>query len=513
MRTRMHKLSVIPMQYSDITLSARNARNQPLLIAMPIDSLKSLSRLLLLAVLTGSLCLRSSWVHAQDDVADVVIVGAGLSGLSAAYHLKKSGKTAVILEMSPHIGGRIRTASYPGNAHAEVGLEEFWENNPALEIMRELNVPLETSYSGFSSFYFQGKLYPFTHDSNLEFLKSVLDAGEMQAYQKWDKKMAELYRQIDSRPLPESLLALKELSFADWIKTTSGLPPKVQELVRIETEPEYATSWQKISALDGIAEWHLFSGEGLAPRHVVGGNQRAAEAIADFVGKNNIRLNQLVTHIKSTDSGVEVTATDQASFQQHVFRAKYAITAIPLFRLNDIQFSPPLSADRQQAIRTQSGGAYFTAHVVVDEKAKRFWTVEEESILPIISDGPLGVIYEGKSDDHQDAILNLLVTGADAERFNARISSPDDIQESLISAFEKQWPGFKESVKQMTFYRYHPRAIASWPVGRSRFDRLSDALRQPQGRIYFAGDFTENTHSDGAASSAIRAVKGILQQN
>jgi monoamine oxidase len=116
----------------------------------------------------------------------------------------------------------------------------------------------------------------------------------------------------------------------------------------------------------------FFSGEGLAPYHVAGGNQRAAQAIADFIGNDKIRLNQLVTHIKSTNTGVEVTTTDLGTFQQHVYRAKYVITAVPLFRLNDIQFNPPLSSDRKQAIQTQSGGAYFTAHVLVDNKASHY---------------------------------------------------------------------------------------------------------------------------------------------
>lgn len=474
--------------------------------------IRKTSRFLLFALLICSFCLRSDWVLAQEEVADVLIVGAGLSGLSAAYHLKKVGKSAVILEMSPRIGGRIRTASYADNAHAEVGLEEFWENNPAIEILQELNIPLETSYTSFSSFYYQGRLYPFTHDSNLEFLSSFIGADEMLAYQAWDSKMAELYRQLEQRPVPEALMALQDVSFADWIHASSGLSPKLQEFVRIETEPEYGTSWQKISALDGIAEWHLFSGQGLAPRHVVGGNQRAAEAIADVVGRDNIRLNQLVTHIKSGDSAVEVTATDQASFQQRIFRARYAITAIPLFRLNDIQFDPPLTPDRRQAIQTQSAGAYFTAHVRLDGNAAKFWKLDNESVLPILSDSPLGVVYEGHSEAGGDAILNLLVTGADADRFNSRVGSPAEIRESLLAAFERLWPGFRPSVKQMTFYRYHPRAIASWPVGRSRFDRLSEALRQPQGRVYFAGDFTEDTHSNGAATSAIRVVKDIVRK-
>ncbi|CAG1021581.1 FAD-dependent oxidoreductase [Methylomonas sp. LL1] len=472
---------------------------------------RKLSRRLILSLLMCCFSLRSAWVWAQQEVTDVLIVGAGLSGLSAAYHLKKAGKSSVILEMSPHIGGRIRTAAYANNAHAEVGLEEFWENNPAIEILRELNIPLETSYTSFSSFYYQGKLHPFSHDSNLEFLESFIDSDEMRAYKAWDSKMAALYRQLGQQPLPAEIMALKDISFADWIKNTSALSPKTQEFVRIETEPEYAASWHKISALDGIAEWHLFSGEGLAPRHVVGGNQRATEAIADFVGRDNIRLNQLVTHIKSDHSSVEVTVTDQASFQQQVFRARYVIAAIPLFRLNDIQFTPPLTPDRRQAIQSQSAGAYFTAHVLVDGKADKFWKQDDESILPILTDGPLGVIYEGHSEVGHDAILNLLVSGAEAERFNARIASSDDIRESLLEAFERLWPGFGPLVKQMTFYRYHPRAIASWPVGRSRFDQLSEAFRQPQGRVYFAGDFTEDTHSNGAANSAMRVVKGIMQ--
>jgi monoamine oxidase len=41
----------------------------------------------------------------------------------------------------------------------------------------------------------------------------------------------------------------------------------------------------------------------------------------------------------------------------------------------------------------------------------------------------------------------------------------------------------------------------------------SDSLRLPQVRIYFSGDFTEDTHSNGASHSAIRVVKdNLLQQ-
>jgi monoamine oxidase len=106
-------------------------------------------------------------------------------------------------------------------------------------------------------------------------------------------------------------------------------------------------------------------------------------------------------------------------------------------------------------------------------------------------------------------VLNLLVHGDYAEGFNTRTVEPDAIRSVLLAAFDELAVGFSRHVERVVFYRYHPRAIASWPVGRSRLDALSESMRVPQGRVYFAGDFTEGTHSDGAAQSAIRVAEQI----
>ena len=471
-------------------------------------------RLVLLALLSISTAMRSNWVWASPQVADVIIVGAGLSGLSSAYYLKKAGKSVLVLEMSSRLGGRIRTAAYGDAGYAEVGLEEFWASNPAIDIFHELNVPLETAYNGFSSFYYQHTLYPAVQENNREFLKTFLSVAEIQVYQRWDEQMRELYLQLDKRPLSHELLALKDIAFADWLAESSGLSPKTQAFIRIQTEPEFGVSWQQISALDAIAEWHFFGGAGQTPYHVVGGNQQAVAKIADFIGTDSLHVNQLVTHVKSSAAGVEVLTIDQTTYQQQVYRAKYLISAIPLYKLNEIQFEPALSAERREAIQTQLGGAYFTAHILLDAAASQYWLQDDgQSRLPILTDSVLGVIYAGTSPSRQQTLLNLLITGANAERFNARISAVDEVKTVLLDAFEKQWPGFGQFVRQIYFYRYHPRAIAAWPVGRSRFDALSDSMRQPQGRVYFAGDFTEDTHSNGATIAAKRVVEAILQQD
>ncbi|MDB5099527.1 MAG: hypothetical protein JWM80_3948 [Cyanobacteria bacterium RYN_339] len=448
---------------------------------------------------------------APAPIDDVLVIGAGLSGMSAAYYAQQAGLKFHVLEASPHLGGRMRSAKYPQGVGAEAGLAEFWEGNPALDIAHALKLPTDRGDTSFSSFWFANKLYPFTQDTNEQFLAFLLPGAERTKYQAWDKKMVGLYQRIQQRPIPADLFKLKDTSFADWLKQTSGLGPKGLMLVQSTTEPEYATSWERISALDGIAEWHIFSGKGTGNQHISGGNQRLAEAIADHVGRGKIEVNRQVTNVVTEGDHVTVTAMNPADYHFHQYRAKHVITTMPLFRLYEIQFTPPLSPKVREAIDTQTWGSYFTAHVIVDPAAKKFWQVKGETILPMLTGGPLGVCYEGESQHKGAELLNLLVTGDWAETYNARTGSLDEVRRQLSEALDKQWPGFSKHIKQMTFVRYHPRAIASWPVGRSRFDALSELMRQPQGRIHFAGDFTEGTHSDGAVRSAQRAIAQVAK--
>ncbi|GAB3196963.1 monoamine oxidase [Pontibacter aydingkolensis] len=74
---------------------------------------------------------------------EVIIVGAGLSGLSAAYYLKKKGIDALILEAGERWGGRIDTVYAEGNATpVEMGATWFNEQHTHLvQLLRELKLP------------------------------------------------------------------------------------------------------------------------------------------------------------------------------------------------------------------------------------------------------------------------------------------------------------------------------------------------------------------------------------
>jgi monoamine oxidase len=465
-----------------------------------------------LIVFHSALSQAASQKQPKESV-DVIIIGAGLSGLSTAYYLKKAGISYHLLEMSPHIGGRIRTAKYSNGTSAEVGLEEFWGDNPALDICRDLKVPTEKSDISFSSYVYEGKLIPFLMDGHEKFLKSNFNTQEYEAFHKWDQKMIQLEKELQETPISPEMMKLKDISFGAWVKKEPGLTPKVQNFIRIMSEPEYATSWENISALDGIEEWHIFSGRGIPAHHVIGGNQRLAEAIAENIGLDQISLNTRATRVQSHKNKVIVTTSNMGTFQEAVYEGKYVVSTIPLYRVGELQFDPPLSKERKAAIQSQTWGSYFTAHVTLDAKAKSYWIHDETSYLPILSDGPLGVIYgENPSEENNSkTLLNLLIAGSQAERLNFRAVAMNEIRTELTEALEKLWPGIKKYVESFEFYPYHPRAIASWPVGRSRYDSQSNLIRKPEGRVYFAGDFTEGTHSDGAVKSAIRVSRDILK--
>ncbi len=454
---------------------------------------------------------------AVPEQTEVIIIGAGLSGLSAAYELKKAKVPYHILEIGPRVGGRVRTVTYHQKGQPDIrvdsGMEEYWQSNPAVQIIKELRLPHSES-GAFSSMILQSNLV-LNLETPAEFQQKIFSADEYRALQAWEQKVGAWIAECRPGVLPRpDLLKLKDVSFAEFMADERDLSNRVKEWIRISVECEMGTQWDRVSALDGLAEFSIFLGAGQHSYRVHGGNDNFTLALAKAVGLRNITLNHRVTRVvgeSSAGAGVEVQYLDTERNRNGIIQGRYVISTIPLFRLFEVQFVPPLSARKQEAIQTMGWGSYFKAHVFVPGSAAHYWTTTNGlTKLPILSDSELGVIYDGNPDQTEPTkVLSFLVCGDLAEAYN--LMPLDAVRPKFLAAMDKFWPGISGDVTHIEFYRYHPRAVAAWPVGRSRYDELSNEVRRPEHGVHLAGDFTESSHSNGAVISAQRAVRQILK--
>lgn len=401
-------------------------------------------------------------------------------------------------------------------------MEEYFERNPAYELLKELHLPLAEDLA-HSSVRLGGKVYPYRGDGDRdEYLRGIFSEREIQALLRWNAATWTLYEKLHAshfsgQTLPPELVELTQISFAKFV-TEQGLPEKVREWIRVTVEPEMAIEWDKVSALDGIDEMRLFldtpQGFGEKNYHVKGGNSQFVAALAARIGDRDPLTNTLVTAVQQTADTVIVRYL-QDRYQYGEVTGKYVVVTVPVPQLGRIQFEPPLSDEKKRAIATTRYGSYIKVHFGIAPEAAKLWEEDGETVLTLLSDSPAGSIYDATDlqdvAPDRDRILTLLLHARFARAMVGL--SADEIRERAAASLDALFPGVKHRIKFAEIFVY-PEAVAYWPLelGRSRFDTLANQLREPQGRLYLGGDMTENSHSEGAVIAARRMSKAIVER-
>ncbi len=447
----------------------------------------------------------------KGAAVDVVIVGGGLAGLVSAYHLERRGLTTRILEAGTVLGGRVATADYGNGVVAELGMQELWEPNPLVQLARDLGVALEEPDVAYSSVLMGGKVHPFVQETAEEYLRATFGPEELAAHARFFARALQLHQAALKDGLKNAEVAgLQNLTFKEWLEREQ-LPPRVAEWIRLTTECEVGADWELFSALFGLLELEVFLEGGKANYHVEGGNSRLIEAIAKRV-RGEKTLGAMVTGITREERGGELRVR-VAYFKDNrvgVAEGKRVVVAVPFTRLHQLDIEPPLPPAYWEAINTLGMGQYTVVHYLVDRSAVAPTLVSGESPFPILSNGPLGVIYgvnEVAPRTQPLEVFSLLVYGAQARAFH--MAPRDTKLRQLLGEIDALWPGFSAKVKSAHVYSYHPAAIPFWPRGRSPLDSKSELLRTPVLGLHLAGDYLFNAHSDGAARSAMHVAVGI----
>ncbi len=462
----------------------------------------------------------------HDYTNPVIIIGAGLTGLITAYHLRKANIPSIILESSHRIGGRVQTLYYSDNATAEAHMEEYWERTPHFALLKELKLPLMLSCPTATSVMINQEILPHGGHCGPDYFIKLFTEEEREALKKWNYKTWNLYKELygsyfKGKPLPANLKSFMDISFAEYVHR-SHLSHKANEWIRITLEAEISIEWDKISALDGIDEMRIFlespDGFGEESAHVLGGNENYIYALVNKLPKRTIHTECHVTQIEQNDNHVIVSYLDVNKIEQQI-KGCYAVVTVPLFAINSIKFIPQLSEDRLKAIQTTKFASYIKVLYRLKREAEKLWAQYgeeegEEGLFTLLTDQLIGAIYnstdfEKQLSKDQDLILTILIHGDKAVKWSSL--SSQEILDKTGEQLQCLFPGFCTYITSSQINVY-PQAVAYWPLDqkRSRFDALAQKLREPFGRIQIGGDTTENSHSEGAAIAALRMAQVII---
>ena len=294
----------------------------------------------------------------QTAKIPIVIVGGGISGLSAAWRLKKRGfEDFVLLEMNEQAGGNARSGeneitAYPWAAHyvPVPGLQAAYVR----ELFADLGVLKDGQWEErYLAFAPQERLFLYGRWQDGIEPAVGLTQKDREQFQRLEESFTK-YRTSGAFAVPlevgysNQFAALDQISFADWLKGNGFDSRLLNWYMNYACRDDYGALAGDTSAWAGIHYFSSREAEEKGPLTWPEGNGWIAKRLLERVG-NKVRTNQMVHRIVKSARGASVFAGDteyQAEFvifSAPTFLGPYIIDGFP--RLNDFVYSPWLTAN------------------------------------------------------------------------------------------------------------------------------------------------------------------------
>ncbi|HXG24453.1 MAG TPA: FAD-dependent oxidoreductase, partial [Chthonomonadales bacterium] len=262
----------------------------------------------------------------------VIIIGAGLAGLVAAYELMRVGHTVILLEARLRPGGRVHTLREPfsDGLYAEAGALFIPDHHElTLRYVRLFNLTLDRIPERGAArwYYLRGKRFRTRLSRNLP-LDLTLEEQRMGPAGLWRHYIDSVLPEIGDPTLPgwppKSLQKYDDMSFAEFLRTR-GASADAVALLRVSYLDLWGDGIEAISALGLLRDLALRRGE-RRTYAIRGGNDLLPQAFAERM-KEQIHYGAVVTRVEQNADGVRVFY--RQADKQRVITADRAICAIP----------------------------------------------------------------------------------------------------------------------------------------------------------------------------------------
>lgn len=444
----------------------------------------------------------------MSESVDVVVVGAGLAGLSAARKLRAAGASVRVLEARQRAGGRLYSApvgpevldlggqwigpfQHRVNALvAELGLQTFRTHHEGTKVL-SMGGALSTYESDIPSMSPLALVQLELTLRALERMRKEVDpsfpyAGAAAA--RWDAMTLESWKQrwIKSGEVSRMLDAAVRVVF--------GVEPCELSMLQFLHYSQSSGGFMRLLEIDGGAQQD----------RIVGGAQQLATRLADQLG-DGVVFGAPVRAIEHRSEEVLVHADGGAT------RASYCVVAVPPLMAGRIRYDPMLPPLHEQLHQRVPMGATIKVFAVYP---RPFWRRRGYSGEAVCDSGPFSVVFDNTGPEGRAACLLGFVVGQDARRF--ALAPASERRRRALSELSRLFgseAGTPEHYVEQDWGREEwTRGCPIGTFGAGVLTTCGEALRRPVARILWAGTETAiecTGFMEGAIESGER-VAGVI---
>lgn len=457
------------------------------------------------------------------QVSDVIIIGAGYSGLNAAIILADEGFKVTVLEASSRVGGRAFTGDHiygkPELGASQIGPYYARIRDMAFRLGVKLksgaNVNAPFTYAIGDTLIKKEEWEGHALNKTIGKERAVVPSAMQGFYVGANNPLQNFDDWLD----PNS--AHLDVSLASWM-IKKGISEQALHLVnqglvspdawnvsllRILQEDARGKLMAKSPVeIEGFDQLDRFQKYAYTSSRVDGGTSRLPEAMAKFLGKS-VKMNKIVSNLDISKSGVEISCLNGERYA-----ADFAISAVPFGSLRRISINPAISGEQAAAVRHMPYANNTQIHIRL--KGEPFW--EQDGMdASLWSDGPLTIVRQPIGYDGSRDRLMVICAGKKGGRIDQL--KPEDRGKFAVQEIEKIRPSTKGKLEVTGVHSWNQYPFI-YGCGHSyapgHVNRFAKEVIKPHGRLHFAGEHTRRMEigMESAMESGERAAYEILER-